>query len=88
MSKTMNLNVRLGGSLKDYVANSIGESGDYDNASEFVRDLIRRDKAETEQKRFELLKAELQKAFAAPDNTYIETTAEEIIARNTNSSSV
>ena len=83
MSKTMNLNVRLGGSLKDYVAENIGGAGDYDNASEYVRDLIRQDKARTEQKRFEILKAELQKAFAAPDDTYIEITADEIIARNT-----
>ena len=87
MPESMNLNVRLGGPLKDHVSESIGESGYYDNASEYVRDLIRQDKARAERKRVEILKAELQKAFAAPDNTYITLTAEEVIARNTVTSS-
>ncbi len=77
MSDTMNLNVRISGSLKDFVSHEI-QQGTYENISEYVRDLIRRDKARVEQKAFETLRAELRLAFAAPDSDYIELSASEI----------
>ena len=43
MSKMLALNVRIGGSLREFVAQAVGDSGDYDNASEYVRDLIRKE---------------------------------------------
>ena len=82
MPKTMNLNVRVSGTLSEFVSQTIGDEGDDDNVSEYVRDLIRRDKARKETKAFELLKAELQKSFAAPNSEYIELSAHDIIARN------
>lgn len=82
MPKTMNLNVRVGGALSEYLANAIGANGEFDNASEYVRDLIRRDKARAEQVAFEAKKAALQQAFALPDAAYREVTADEVIARN------
>jgi len=77
MSDTMSLNVRISGSLKDFVSHEI-QQGSYENISEYVRDLIRRDKARVEQKAFETLRAELRLAFAAPDSDYIELSASEI----------
>lgn len=77
MSDTMNLNVRISGSLKDFVSHEI-QQGDYENVSEYVRDLIRRDKVRAEQQAFETLKAELKLAFAAPDSDYIELSAADI----------
>jgi len=82
MPKTMNLNVRVSGTLGDFVSQTIGDEGDYDNGSEYVRDLIRRDKAQKEANAFESLKAELQKGFSAPDNQYIALDANDIISRN------
>jgi len=82
MPKTMNLNVRISGTLGDFVSQTIGDEGDYDNGSEYVRDLIRRDKTQKEAKAFESLKAELQKGFAAPDSQYLELNAKDIISRN------
>ena len=67
MPKTMNLSVRLTEPLTDYVSGRIGVSGDYDNASEYVRDLIRRDREREELRAFERLKTTLQTAFAQPD---------------------
>ncbi len=78
--KTMT--VRLSGELSDYVAASVGESGSYENVSEYVRDLIRRDKERGEQQAFDRLKAELSLAFAAPESSYIPLTAQEVIERN------
>lgn len=82
MSRTMTLNVRVSGALGEFVANNIGDYGSYENVSEYVRDLIRRDKERTEAQRFEQLKAELTSAFAAPESAYEVLDAETVIARN------
>jgi Arc/MetJ-type ribon-helix-helix transcriptional regulator len=82
---TTTLTVRLNEILGDFVAANVGEHGSYDNVSEYLRDLIRRDKARVEQQAFERLKAELSHAFAAPDTAYQPLTAAEVIARNRNS---
>lgn len=82
MSKSMTLNVRLSGALSDFVAANVSDTGAYDNVSEYVRDLIRRDMARAESEAFERLKAELTRAFAAPDSAYNALDAEAVIARN------
>lgn len=82
MSKTTTMTVRVSGALSDFVASNIGEHGAYENVSEYMRDLIRRDKERTEQQAFERLQAELTRAFAAPESTYHALTAAEVIARN------
>ena len=82
MGRTMTMTVRLSGPLSDFVAANVGENGDYESISEYVRDLIRRDKARSEQEAFDRLKAELERAFAAPDDTYRALTAADVIARS------
>ena len=82
MSKPMTLNVRVGGALGDFVAANVGNDGAYDNVSEYVRDLIRRDKERVEAEGFARLKAELAAAFAAPDSSYAVMDADTIIRRN------
>ena len=81
MPRTMNLSVRLTEPLTDYVSNRVGAEGDYDNASEYVRDLIRRDREREERKAFLRLKATLEEAFAQPDEDYVEVTLEDVKAR-------
>ncbi|MFA7604866.1 MAG: addiction module antitoxin [Novosphingobium sp.] len=78
----MTLNVRVSGTLSEFVASNIGGDGAYENVSEYVRDLIRRDKARAETEGFERLKAELTAAFAAPESAYVALDAETVIARN------
>ena len=82
MSRNMTLNVRISGALGDFVAENIGEYGTYENVSEYVRDLIRKDKEQADAVRMEALRAELVVAFAAPDSTYEPLTADAVIARN------
>ena len=77
-----NLNVRVSGALGEFVAANVGESGAYENVSEYVRDLIRRDMQRSESEAFERLRAELARAFAAPDSAYKSLDAEAVIARN------
>ncbi len=79
---SMTMNVRISGSLAEFVASNVGEHGLYEHASEYVRDLIRRDLERVEAERFATLKAELQRSFATPDSEYVYVTAEEVITRN------
>lgn len=79
---TTTMTVRLSGVLSDFVAANVGENGSYENVSEYIRDLIRRDKERVEQEAFDRLKAELTHAFAAPESSYKPLTAAEVIARN------
>ncbi len=82
MSRSTTMTVRLSGALSDFVAANVGEDGSYENISEYVRDLIRRDKQRAEQEAFDRLKAELTRAFAAPEEAYKPLTAAEVISRN------
>ncbi len=82
MGKSITLNVRVSGPLGDFVADRVGEGGSFENVSEYVRDLIRRDKDRYEQAAFDRLKAELHLAFAAPDDSYESLSADDVIARN------
>lgn len=82
MSRTTTMTVRLSGPLSEFVAANVGQDGAYENVSEYIRDLIRRDRERVEREAFERLKAELTVAFAAPETSYETLTAAEVIARN------
>jgi antitoxin ParD1/3/4 len=80
--KTATLTVRLSGALSDFVAMNVGEDGSYENVSEYIRDLIRRDKERAQALAFDRLKAELVVAFAAPEDSYKALSASDVINRN------
>jgi Arc/MetJ-type ribon-helix-helix transcriptional regulator len=82
MSRITTMKVRLSGALSDFVAANVGENGSYENVSEYIGDLIRRDKERAEKEAFDRLKAEFRLAFAAPESSYKPLTAAEVIARN------
>ena len=81
MNKPASIHVELSDTLSDFVATNIGDDGLYLDAGDYVRDLIRRDLERVEQEKFETLKAELQRAFAAPDSAYKPLDREEFLAR-------
>ena len=80
MPDTMNLNVRISGSLRDFVTDTVSD-GDYENVSEYVRALIRRDKERTEREAFDAMKIRLQDAFAVSDGEYEHLSADDIRRR-------
>lgn len=82
MARTTTMTVRISGELSEFVAANVGEHGLYENVSEYVRDLIRRDKQRLEAEAFEKLKAELQMAFSAPEEEYVTMTAEQFLERH------
>lgn len=79
MARTTTMTVRLNGALRDFVSANVGESGSYENVSEYVRDLIRRDKERSECEAFDRLKAELTRAFAALDDSYHPLSASDVV---------
>lgn len=82
MSQTTTMTVRLNPTLSQFVAANVQQGGAYENVSEYVRDLIRRDMECKEQQAFDRLKAELAHAFAAPESAYRPLAAADVIARN------
>ncbi|WP_238365513.1 ribbon-helix-helix domain-containing protein [Mesobacterium pallidum] len=76
------MTIRVSGALSDFVAANVGEYGAYENVSEYIRDLIRRDMERVERAASDRLKAELNRAFSAPEGSYVSLTAAEVIARN------
>ncbi len=84
MSRTITttMTVRLSGPLSEFVAANVGKHGAYENVSEYVLDLIRRDKGAKDAVAFERLKAELTHAYAAVESSYKPLTAADVIARN------
>ena len=82
MPPTTTMTVRLSGALRDFVSANVGENGSYENVSEYIRDLIRCGKERSEREAFDRLKAELARAFAAPDAAYQPLSAADVIARN------
>ena len=82
MSKAMTSNGRVSGALGEFVAANVSAIGTRENVSEYVRDLIRRDKERTEAEQFDRLKAELTRAFAAPQSSYVPLDADAVITRN------
>jgi len=44
MSLTITMTVRVSGALSEFVATNVDEDGAYENVSEYIRDLIRRDR--------------------------------------------
>ncbi|MCB9660451.1 MAG: addiction module antitoxin [Sandaracinaceae bacterium] len=76
----MSVNVRVSGALREYVEHTTS-AGDYESVSEYVRDLIRKDKAEKEGAAFERVKATLQAAFAEPRENYHPLTLDRVRAQ-------
>lgn len=64
----MTLNVRVNGPLAAFVTEKVGPEGRYENVSEYVRDLIRREFEREEAAAFDQLKTELQHAFSVSDD--------------------
>ena len=82
MPPTTTMTVRISGALSDFVSANVGENGSYENISEYIRDLIRRDKERFERESFERLKAELARAFRAPDSSFHPLSASDVVTRN------
>ena len=76
-----NINVRIKGALQTHLQQQVGEHGLYENASEYIRALIRRD-LKSRNESWEWLKRELEPALRADEGSFVTVTAEDVIRRN------
>ena len=74
------VNVRFPKKLRVFVEERT--NGLYGSASEYIRELVRRDYEIEEAKRFERLKSELAPGMEAADEEFIPVSAEEVLQRN------
>jgi len=76
-----NINVRVKGELQTHLQQQIGESGLYENASEYIRSLIRRD-LKSRNEAWDWLKKELEPALRADESEFVSVSAQDVINRN------
>lgn len=76
------IHVKVGGALQDHIQQQIGEDGLYENASEYIRALIRRD-LQTRDEAWDILQKELAPAMRADDSEFVAVSAADVIYRNT-----
>ena len=76
-----NINVRIKGSLQSHVQQQLGPDGLYENASEYIRSLIRQDIKSSEES-WQWLRNYLEPAFQADETQFRQVSAEDVIKRN------
>lgn len=75
------IHVRVNGRLQDHIRQQTGDSGLYENASEYIRALIRRD-IQNSDEAWDWLQRHLEPGLRADESEFIEVTAEDVIRRN------
>lgn len=78
---SVNVNVRVTGELQNHLQQQLGSHGLYNNASEYIRSLIRQD-LKSRDEAWSWLRSELEPALRADEDKYISVTAADVIARN------
>jgi antitoxin ParD1/3/4 len=75
------VNVRFAGELQRFVRDRVGESGIYNSASEYIRDLVRHDYEREEQRKWQWLRQELKDGAEADESEFVTLDAGSIIAQ-------
>jgi len=64
------VNVRFSGELQRFIQERTGESGVYSSASEYIRDLVRRDYEREEDRRWLWLRNERKAGLESPESEF------------------
>lgn len=73
------VNVRITGKLRRFIEEQAGPDGLYESASEYVRDLIRRDYQRQEGRKWRWLMDQLRPGMEADESEFIPFQIQEII---------
>lgn len=73
------INVRFAGPLQEFIRRRTGTGGLYQSASEYIRDLVRRDFEREEAQREESLFRHLKEAAEAPLSEFVPLDVEAVI---------
>ncbi|MEN1705336.1 MAG: type II toxin-antitoxin system ParD family antitoxin [Planctomycetota bacterium] len=74
------VNVRLSGPLRRFIEERSGPEGTYESASEYIRDLVRRDFEREEERRWAKLVNELKPGMNAAESEFEAFDPEALIA--------
>jgi antitoxin ParD1/3/4 len=75
------INVRFAGVLQKFVQTKADKDGLYGSASEYIRDLVRRDYEKEEKKKWEWLASELKTGMAANKSEFVDLDLPAILAQ-------
>jgi antitoxin ParD1/3/4 len=73
------VNVRFAGELQKFIQSRVDSSGLYSSASEYLRDLVRRDYEREEERKWSWLESELQPGLKAKESEFITLDAGKIL---------
>ena len=73
------INVRISGKLRRFILEQTSPTGLYESASEYVRDLIRRDYQRQEERKWCWLMDQIRPGLEADESEFVQLDAEEII---------
>lgn len=73
------VNVRFAGELQRFIQSKTEKSGLYGSASEYIRDLVRRDYEVEEKRKWAWLRQELKAGAAADASEFLELDADSLL---------
>lgn len=75
------INVRFAGALQHFIHERVGPDGIYGSASEYIRDLVRRDYEREEKRKWSCLRDELKAGVEADENQFVPLDAETVLRK-------
>lgn len=75
------INVRFSGALQQFIRERVGPKGLYGSASEYIRDLVRRDYEREEERKWNWLHGELKSGAEADESQFVPLDAEAILQK-------
>ena len=73
------VNVRISGKLRRFIEEQAGPEGLYESASEYVRDLIRKDYQQQEERKWRWLMDQLRPGMEADESEFVTFDQKEVI---------
>lgn len=75
------INIRITSKLREHIERQVGSEGLYESASEYIRDLIRRD-FQNQETAWQWLADQLEPGLEADPKEFIKVSARDVIERN------
>jgi antitoxin ParD1/3/4 len=75
------INVRFSGALQQFIHERVGAKGLYGSASEYIRDLVRRDYEREEERKWTWLRGELKSGAEADESQFVPLDAEAMLRK-------
>jgi antitoxin ParD1/3/4 len=75
------INVRFAGTLQQFIQQRVSGSGLYNSASEYIRDLVRRDYEREEERKSQWLREQLTAGAEAAESDFIPLDADALIQK-------